>query len=283
MKTWELATDSFTFLDRLKVAAFVLNKNNQLTMGPKVQEFERVMSEYTQCEALAVSSGSTANHLIFELWKQQNPEKFKNALVIVPAVSWVSNITPVLMAGYQIKFCDVNLDDFSFDYNKLDNILKENESKTLIIWATALIGHCPNFVKLRKLARRFEAELWTDACEAQMCNCNLDYYNQSILSVSRFTSLSCYFSHCTTSIEMGFVFFRNRKDYEYGRMLRNHGMIRSLSPDNEFRKKIEEKYSFIDKTFLFAVMGTNWRNSDMHAVWGLLDMKRAVFIRPLHV
>ncbi len=78
---WPLAIDSFTFLDRLKISAFILNKHNQLTMGKKVEEFENLMTQYTGVKALGVSSGSAANQLIFELYKQRNPEKFKNSLL----------------------------------------------------------------------------------------------------------------------------------------------------------------------------------------------------------
>ncbi|MEK6885070.1 MAG: DegT/DnrJ/EryC1/StrS family aminotransferase, partial [Nanoarchaeota archaeon] len=86
---WPLATDSFRFCDRLRVAAFILDKDNQLTMGPKVKEFEDLITEKYGAKALGVSSGSAANQLIFELYKQQNPEKFKNSLVICPVVTWI--------------------------------------------------------------------------------------------------------------------------------------------------------------------------------------------------
>lgn len=272
MSKWKLAADSFSKLDRKRISRFILDPYNQLTMGPKTIEFEGLMSDYARCLALGVSSGSAANHLVFELYKQKNPEKFKNTLVICPVVTWISNISPAIMAGYEIKFCDINLDDFSFDYVQLEKILEENKDKNLIIWTTALIGHCPDFDKLKNLASKYGAELWTDACEANFCT----YRNQSILSLTRFTTLSCYFSHCITAIEFGFIFFQNREDYDFAKLLRNHGMIRSIEPDNPYRQEIESKYNNIDKQFLFAAMGTNWRPSDMHAVWGIEDMKRAL-------
>jgi CDP-6-deoxy-D-xylo-4-hexulose-3-dehydrase len=268
---WPLATDSFSFKDRLKVALFVLNKKNQLTMGPKVAEFEKIMSEYGGAKALATSSGSTANSLIFECWKQNHPEKFKNCIVVCPAVTWISSVSPLIMAGYTPVFCDVNLNDFCFDYNKLEKILEKNKDKNIIIWPTALIGFCPDFGRLKSLARRYGAWLFGDFCENQFST----YSEQSILSQVEMSSLSCYFSHQTTSVEMGFVFFKNNKDYEYCKMLRNHGMTRSLNEDSFIRKDIEKRYPNIDKQFLFGVLGTNWRTSDMHAIWGLQDIKRA--------
>ncbi len=270
MYKWPLATDSFTFCDRLRVAAFILDKDNQLTMGPKVKEFEDLMTEKYSVKALGVSSGSAANQLIFELYKQKNPDKFKNSLVICPVVSWISSISPALMAGYEIKFCDINLEDFSFDDNKLEQILEENKHRNLIIWPTALIGFCPNFLVLRELAKKYNAELWGDFCENQFST----YNGKSIFSQVDISSLSCYFSHEITSIEFGFVFFKNEENYEYAKMLRNHGLTRSLDENSRLKYKIEKNYYYIDKQFLFGVLGTNLRPTDQHAIWGLQDMKR---------
>lgn len=268
---WPLAKDSFTLWDRLKVACFILNKNNQLTMGAKVKEFEDLMTQKYGVKALGVSSGSAANQLIFELYKQKYPEKFKNSLVICPVVTWISSISPAIMAGYNIKFCDINLEDFCFDYDKLEKILEKNKHKNLIIWPTALIGHCPNFLKLQHLARQYEAELWGDFCENQFSN----YKDESIFQQVDVSSLSCYFSHMTTSVEFGFVFFKDNKDYEFGKMLRNHGLTRSLDDKSKLKQEIESKHSNIDKQFLFGNLGTNLRPTDCHAIWGLQDMKRA--------
>lgn len=268
---WPLATDSFTIWDRIKIASFILNKNNQLTMGKKVEEFENLMSEKYGVRALGVSSGSAANQLIFEVWKQKNPDKFNNSLVICPVVTWISSISPAVMAGYKIKFCDINLEDFCFDYNKLEKILEKNKQKNLIIWPTALIGHCPDFGKLQKLAKKYKAELWGDFCENQFSN----YKEESIFTQVGMSSLSCYFSHMTTSVEFGFVFFKDEKYYEFAKMLRNHGLTRSLDKHSDMRQDIEVKYSNIDNQFLFANLGTNLRPTDCHAVWGLQDIKRA--------
>jgi CDP-4-dehydro-6-deoxyglucose reductase, E1 len=267
---WNLASDSFTFLDRLKVASFILNKNNILTMGPKVEELENVMTEKYGVKALATSSGSTSNQCVFEIYKQLNPKKFENTLVICPVVSWISNVSPVLMAGYKIQFCDINLDDFSFDYVQLETILEKNKDKNLIIWVTALIGRSPNFNKLKELSRKYNTLLWGDFCEAQVT----DYQGDTIFKQVDISTVSMYFSHFATSVEAGFIFFKDNDLYEYTKMFRNHGMTRSLNKDSKIKNSIENKYTHIDKQFLFGVLGSNFRLSDCHAIWGLQDMKR---------
>lgn len=270
MYKYPLQTDPFTYWDRLKVSAFILNKNNRLTMGKKVEELERKISDKYKVPALAVSSGSAANHLIFELWKQKHPNKFKNALVIVPVVTWMSSISPALMSGYKIEFCDINLNDFSFDYKMLEKILKSNKDKNLIIWPTALIGFCPDFKKLKILAQTYKAELWGDFCE----NLHSTYQNESIFSCVDISSLSLYMAHQLVGLEMGFVFIKNEKDYELAKTLRNHGLTRSLNLTSQWRQSIEKKYFYIDKQFLFASLGTNWRTTDLNACFALQDFDR---------
>lgn len=274
MQKWDLAVDQFTFWDRLKVAKFVLS-GQQLTMGPKVTEFELALEKmYCQSNDLrvvATSSGSSANQLIFEIYKQRFPEKFANSLVICPIVTWVSSVSPAIMAGYKVKFCDINLNDFCFNYSRLEQILHENKDKNLIIWPTALIGFCPDFSKLRSLASKYNAELWGDFCENQFSN----YHGVPIFNYVKCSSLSFYFSHMTTSIEFGAVFVRGEENYEYAKLIRNHGLTRSLSANSSLRKRIEADNPNIDKQFLFGAMGTNLRPTDMHAIWGLQDIKRA--------
>lgn len=270
--TWNLAEDSFSLIDKLKICSFIL-KGNQLTMGPKVKEFEDKISEMAGSYAVATSSGSTANELVFELYKLLHPERFKNTLVIVPAVTWVSSISPAIMAGYQIKFCDINLNDFCFDYGELEEIIKEyiSYNKNIIIWATALIGFVPDLQKLGEIRKKYKnVEIFCDCAENTLGS----YNGNNILGCFDITTTSCYWSHNIVSIEGGFVFFKDKNLYENALMFRNHGMSRSLPLDNELRLKIEKNNPDIDKLFLFALNGTNLRTTDLNAAFGLLDFKR---------
>lgn len=268
---WLLSSDNFSFWDRLKIAGFVLG-GGKLTMGEKVEEFENEMEFYADAPCVATSSGSSANSLVFELYKYQNPTKFKNSIVIVPAVTWISSITPATMSGYNIEFCDINLTDFCFDYDKLEKIVEKNRNlgKNVIIWSTALIGFCPDFNILNKITAKYGAELWLDSCENLMSK----YQGKSILSSCDFVTTSCYFSHQITSVEFGFVFNKSGSQIDFLKMFRNHGLTRSLPPDNIIRTLYEKYNQDIDPEFLFAVPGSNYRATDMHAVWGLQDFRR---------
>ncbi len=260
---WPLATSSFTLWDKVLISKWLLTEN-RYTMGRKVEELEALFSEFSGAKALMLSSGSTANQLVFELWKVKNPGE--KALVIVPAVTWVSSVTPAIMAGMDIRFCDVNLDDFSFDYSMLDRILKENVGRRVIIWPTALIGFMPDMARLRTFAQQYGADLFLDACE--------NTFSDGILSSCDIVTTSCYFSHQVVSVEGGFCFFKDEDDFKLAKMFRNHGLSRSLAPDDKMRLVTEAFNPDIDPSFLFALAGTNLRPTDVHAMFGLQDFKR---------
>lgn len=278
--TWPLAVSPFTFLDKIKISWNILSQD-RYTMGKRVLELEEKFSELSSRNALMVANGSVANQLVFELWKIKNPSI--KPVVIVPAVTWISSITPAIMAGMDIVFCDVNTVDFSFDLNQLNKIASKQYKlgRRIIIWPTALIGYSPNMAKISEIALRYKADLYLDACENTLAEA--DVYSEfshsntkraHILASADMTTTSCYLSHYVCSVEGGFVFFKNKDDYDLAKMFRNHGMVRSLPPSHPQRIRTEIAYSDIDPSFLFALPGTNLRPSDIHAMFGLADFKR---------
>lgn len=260
---WPLAVSSFTLWDKLKIAAWLI-RNDRFTMGSKVEDLERLMGEYAGAHALMLSSGSAANQLVFELWKVKND--CQSAVVHCPAVTWISSLSPAMMASLTVKLCDINLDDFSFDYEMLERHLKEHAGRRQIIWPTALIGFVPDMPRLKTLAKTYGAELYLDSCE--------NTFSPGILSSCDITTTSTYFSHQVVSVEGGFCFFQDERDFKLAKMFRNHGLSRSLPALDPIRREIEAANPEIDPSFLFAMAGTNLRPTDIHAMFGLTDMRR---------
>ena len=271
---WPLAVSPFTFADKAAISWWLLTKD-RYTMGEKVEEFESLLSEFSGMHALMVANGSVANQLVFELWKIKNPGV--KPVVIVPAVTWVSSISPALMAGMDIEFCDINVTDLSLDHDMAENILRRlsRAGRRVILWPTALIGFCPDMARLQDMATRYGADLFLDSCENTFGRVYARTGSTSILASAAMTTTSCYMSHQITSIEGGFVFFRDKQDHDLGRMFRNHGLSRSLAADHPVRVKTEADNPAVDPQFLFALCGTNMRPTDVHAAFGIRDFKRA--------
>lgn len=271
-----LQTDNFSFWDRLKVCSFILNKKNRLTSGPKVEEFEKLWSDFSGSATIATSSGSTANHLLVEVFLQTHNLNPQNITVFCPSTTWASSVSPWIMRGCEVVFVDINLQDFSFDYDKLDQELlkREKDGKVKVIWPTALIGFIPDVNRLKEFKEVYNTYLFADLCET-----SLGWFkDQNILNCFDMTTTSFFWAHEFTSIEGGMLFIRNSLRNEEltnnAKMIRSHGMIRVL-PEHDFnRQKIERENKHIDPEFLFEKLGTNYRLTDLNAKFGLIDSKR---------
>ena len=265
MTYWPLIEDAITLKDRLKMALFIL-KSSRLTNGPKVREFEKVWSEWLGVKhSLYVSSGSTANTLLVssvkELYGLNDGDK-----VLVPACTWMTNIAPVIQAGLQPIFCDVNLKNFSFDVNEMKYVAEQHPD-IKAVFITHLIGLSSNVEAVREIFPN--ALILEDICESHGVR-GPDGKRRGVDSVG--STFSFYFGHHMTTIEGGVVCTNNTKLYEIMRMKRSHGMAREASP-KVFQQYAKENPD-IDPTFLFVTEGYNLRNHEVCAVLGLSQIKR---------
>lgn len=263
---WPLNVNNFTFLDKLKISYFILNPNSRWTQDKRVKQFEEEMAAFVGSKyAVFCSSGSTANTMLAMMLKDKNKEK---KTVIFPSTTWTTSISPFVREGFVPKFVDVNLDDFSFNYTQLENVLKSNND-IACIFATSLLGFVPDLNKLKQLSEKYSVKLMLDNCEntfGKFEGKNVSYFATS--------TTSTYFGHQLQSIEGGFVFTNSKEEYDYCLMLRNHGMTRSVSDPKNY------KNSEVDSRFDFYCLGNNFRNTDLNAFIGLIDFsKREGYIK----
>lgn len=265
---WPLNTSHFTFLDRIKIASFILNPKNQWTQGTRVQEFERKMAAYIGCKfAVFVSSGSTANTLLASYIKDTT----KKTKIVLPAVTWQTSCSPWIREGFEPVFIDVTTSDFSMDLNLLESYLKNNSQDVACVFITSLIGLSPDIERSKNLALKYNVKIMLDNCEA-----NISQYNNINISNFFTSTTSTYFGHMIQSIEGGFIFTNDPKEYQYFLLNRNHGMVRSLK-NTTFGAGIGAesfRNHMVDERFDFYSLGNNYRNTDLNAFIGMLDFKR---------
>ena len=119
---WPLMKDCITVDDKKAMSDFVLNAG-RFTNGPRVKQFEEEWSKWLGVKrSLFVSSGSTANFLLLaavkELYGLKDGDK-----VLVPAVTWVTNIGPVIQLGLEPVFCDVEPVTCTLDPQKVKKLI----------------------------------------------------------------------------------------------------------------------------------------------------------------
>ena len=261
---WPLMEETITLKDRLKMAAFILT-SSRLTNGPKVRQLEEKWAEWLGVKhSLYVSSGSTANTLLVSSINEHYGLKDGDK-VLVPACTWVTNIAPVIQANLEPIFCDINLDNYSFDEEELKYIAEQHPD-IKAVFITHLIGLSSDVEKVKEIFPN--ALIMEDVCESH----GVEGPNGKRGRDSVGSTFSFYFGHHITTIEGGMVCTNNSDLYQLMRMKRSHGMAREASP--ELFKKYSAENPDVDPAFLFMTEGFNLRNHEICAVLGLSQMKK---------
>ena len=262
---WPLMGETITFADRLKMAWFTLTAK-KFTFGEKVKQFEKEWSKWihfrNETYSLYVSSGSTANFLlvagVMELYGLKKGDK-----VLLPACTWMTNVAPIIQLGLTPVFCDINLENFSFDLNDARNIAKKHDIK--MVFVTHLLGFSADNEALRKIFKR--AIIIDDVCESHGCT---DMIGNKRGSNSLGATFSFYFGHHMSTIEGGMITTNNKDLYDLMKVKRSHGMARESTKFKDYA----DLYPEIDKQFLFVTDGYNFRNHEICAVLGSSQLKR---------
>jgi CDP-6-deoxy-D-xylo-4-hexulose-3-dehydrase len=251
---------AITESDKKSLIDFI-SSSDRYTCGTKVKQFEDAWSTWLGCKhSVYVTSGSTANLLLLasvkELYNIPNGSK-----VLVPACTWVTNVSPVFQVGLEPVFCDVDLKRYSFD---LDNLPDED---IRIVFVTHLLGlNAP----IEKLKEKYPNAIFLeDICESHGV-VGPDGIKRGASGLG--STFSFYYGHHMTTIEGGIISTNDSNLYELMLLKRSHGMARHLLPEN-YDKTIA-KYPDINPQFLFLTDGYNFRNTELNAVLGLEQLKR---------
>ena len=235
----------------------------KLTNGPKVVEFEKQWSEWVGVKhSLFVNSGASANELTMLALKYM----YGDGEVIVPPLTWISDISSVLFAGFRPVFVDVNFDNLSFDLNKLKEAITP---KTRAIFLTHVLGINGLTDELLKLCKDKNILLIEDVCESH----GTTFKGKKVGSFGYASNFSFYFAHHMSTIEGGMVCTNDDKFYQMCRALRSHGMMREMTDDN-MKQEIIEKYPDLNPDFIFVGPAHNFRSTEINAVIGLNQLPR---------
>ena len=115
-----LMDNNITIEDRLAAANFI--KNNKIfTQSKKVIEFERKWSRWLGVKhSVFVNSGSSANFLTLTALKILYGE---GGEVIVPPLTWSSDIVSVINNNFKPVFVDINLKNLSMNTDQIIKVL----------------------------------------------------------------------------------------------------------------------------------------------------------------
>jgi len=236
----------------------------RLTNGPKVIEFEEKWSKWLGVEhSVLVNSGTAANELTMLALRHKYPE---GGEIIVPPLTWISDINSVLFAEFTPVFVDINFKNLSFDLDKLEEAITE---KTKAIFVTHVLGLNALSERLLKICEDNDILLIEDVCESH----GVTYNDAKVGSIGFASNFSFYFAHHMSTIEGGIISTNDNEFYQLCRSLRSHGMVREFT-DEKLIEKYETENDDLSKDFIFIGPAHNFRSTELNAVLGLCQLKK---------
>jgi len=240
----------------------------QLTKGPLVIEFEKKFATYIGTKhCVMVNSGSSANLLIAYSLLEGN--YLKNKKVVVPAVSWITTLSPFLQFGFEVLLCDSNDKNLGVDIIELEQLfIKENPSLLIIVH---VLAHLNDMDEIYRLCDKYDVLLIEDACEA-LGTSNTD--NKKAGNLSLAGSFSFYYGHHISTIEGGAVTTNDTKLYNLMLSIRSHGWSRDVDSFYKEQWKNDFNIDEVREFYTFYYPGFNLRSTDLNAFLGLSQLDR---------
>lgn len=267
MKEIKLVSDTIDKNDIQRLTAWLSGEQiPRLTKGPVTIEFENKWSSYLGVKHTTyVNSGSSAILLALAALKQTG---LKNEKVVVPTLSWLTDISSVMQLGMQPILCDCNLTDLSVDLEHLENIFNKEQPSVLIL--VSVLGLVPHMNKVLELCKRHNVLLIEDVCESM----GSEYSGKKLGTFGDISLFSLYYGHHLSTIEGGLICTNNEKLYYVINSMRSHGW------DRDWPKEIQEEYrkkynvSDFDALYTFYYPGFNLRATDLQAYIGITQIDK---------
>ncbi|MBL18766.1 MAG: CDP-4-keto-6-deoxy-D-glucose-3-dehydrase [Flavobacteriaceae bacterium] len=235
-----------------------------LTNGYNCRTFEEEWSNWLGVKhSVFVNSGSSANLLSMTVLKLMYPN---GGEVIVPPLTWVSDIASVIQVGFTPVFADINIQTLAMDTQQIIEKVNENTRAVFLSHIQGFNGLTDELIEFLDSKKILLVE---DVCESH----GATHKNKRAGSFGIMSNFSFYYAHHMSTIEGGMVCTNDDEIFEQLRMLRAHGMVREIA-DEQTKKKYQRNHSELNPQFIFALAGYNMRNNEIGGILGREQLKR---------
>lgn len=242
--------------DEIAAATSVL-KSGHTTMGERTAKFEESFAARVgAAHGVMVNSGSSAD-LLIALASVASGRVRPGSTVLVPAVTWPTQVWAWTMAGLNVHFMDVSTSTLnSTPYHAKQAMDADTTALSLV----HLMGNPCDMGGMTDLAERYGMEVTEDCCEA--LGTNID--GRPVGTFGDMAAWSFFFSHHMTTMEGGMVTTNSPETADLLRCLRSHGWARHL-PNPPVGA---------DPRYTFVTHGLNVRPTEIAAAIGLVQLDR---------
>lgn len=253
-----LMHNNFTKADMNAAIKLFKQKNIILTQSKYVKKFEKKWSKWLGVKySVFVNSGSSANLLTMTVLKIL----YGKGEIILPPLTWVSDINSVIQNNFKPVFVDINPKNLCMS---VEEIVKKVNKNTLAVFMTHAQGFNGLTSKLISFLKKRKVLLIEDVSESHGATFN----KRKLGTFGKISNFSFYYAHHMSTIEGGMICTNDKKIYEIVKILRSHGMARE-SNSSVFEKKMIKKYPKLSPKFIFLYSGYNFRNNEVGGVIGL--------------
>lgn len=260
---WPLMQNNILRSDVEAVVDFLGPEIPILTQSSQVEAFEREWSRWLGVDfSVFVNSGSSANLLTITALR----EVYGLGEVIVPTLTWVSDIASVIQCGFEPVFVDIDRRTLGMDTSQ---VLRKITPRTKGVFLTHILGYNALDAELLAGLKTRGVALIEDVCESY----GASFEGRKLGTFGLASNFSYYYAHHMSTIEGGMICTNDPRMYETVRMLRSHGMVRE-SKSATLRQSYCAKHPDLNPDFIFAFPGYNVRSTEINAVIGRSQLKR---------
>lgn len=250
--TYPTAFGDLTEEDRAAVARVV--DSGRFTMGPETEALEAELAAYHgRKHAIACNSGSSAN-LLAVAAVTEGHRGIVAPRALVPALAWATTYAPLVQHGYRLELTDC--DD---GWNAPVPTVVPFHAPTVAV-VCSILGNPVDLLGWERWALRAGVDLIEDNCESIGAR---DLNGVLTGTVGVASTLSFYWSHQVNGLEGGAVLTNDDELARLCRMLRDHGMTRSV-----------DRAASFDAEYDFRLFGYNLRPLEINCAVARVGLRR---------
>jgi len=229
-------------------AVLAVLRSDFITQGPKIAAFEQALAKYCAAKyAVVCSNGTAALHLAYLAAGLKTADQ-----VITAPNTFVATSNMLLALGAKPIFCDIRLDTYNIDENKIEKLINQN---TKAIVPVHFAGQPAVMDKIHTIARRHQLIIIEDASHALGAK-----FKNSKIGDCRYSDMAILSFHPVkpiTTAEGGAILTNSKKYYQKLILFRNHGIHKNKQGKN-----------------VMTELGYNYRLTDIAAALGISQLKK---------